>query len=97
MSKIFTINEFNAISKGEVFATGIVIDAHSGCDMTSSGEELKFIAVKGYVEDWAVYVMWNRPQNDDTLIRHMGDKVKTPRNIKACVPCDDEMLARYRR
>lgn len=89
-----TLEQFETIKDGEVFRAGLIEDSPSGCHMTGSGKMLRFVAVKGYADDWTVYVHW--AENSFEYIRESGDKVLGKNNIVACVPCDDEVFARYR-
>ena len=56
----------------------------------------RWVAVRGGVDDWAIY--WRQYKDfltDDFISKH-GDKVLDVRDIKRLVPCDNEAFKRYR-
>jgi len=89
-----TKERFDEIPAGEIFDTGILSNSPEGIFMTDDGGELKWVAKKGYGNDWAIYCHWS----DHTIewIRDHGDKVHTEEYIKKCVPCDDDVFKLYR-
>ncbi len=90
-----TLEVFNKIPDGTVFATGFTIDAPEGCHMTGSGEDLKWLAKKGYGDDWCIYI--HRASNDYEWIERHGDKVTMRRNIEKLILIEDEVLwSKYR-
>lgn len=62
--------------------------------MTNSGEELKWIAKKGFGNDWAIYIHWAH-KSEEWIERH-GDKVRSEDNIKKLTPCDKAVFEKYR-
>jgi hypothetical protein len=62
--------------------------------MTNSGGELRWVAKKGYGNDWTIYCFWDY-KNEDWIAQH-GDKVTNEHHIKRCVPCDDAVFNLYR-
>lgn len=88
------IQTFNAIPAGEIIAHGPIKDGPDGCNMTGSGWMLRFVAVKGYANDWAVYV--HHTHWTIQMVRENGDKVVGRGNIMACVPCSEEVFGHYR-
>ncbi|MDD5649054.1 MAG: hypothetical protein PHF86_01365 [Candidatus Nanoarchaeia archaeon] len=91
---MMTIETFNKIVPGDVFASGIMPNSPEGLYMTNSGGELRWIAKKGYGDDWAIYCHWS--YNDEEWIKEHGDKVTSETHIKRCVPCDTEVFKKYR-
>ena len=91
---MMTIEVFNKIVSGTVFATGVLPNSPEGLYMTNSGGELRWIAKKGYGDDWAIYCHWS--YNDEEWIKEHADKVISETHIKRCVPCDDEVFKKYR-
>jgi hypothetical protein len=91
---MITIEEFDKIPLGEVFATGVLPNSPDGIFMSRDGGELRWVAKKGYGYDWAVYCHW--ADKTPEWIRDFGDKVYTPEYIQRCVPCTDEVLKLYR-
>jgi len=89
-----TLEQFNAILPGTVFAKGESIDNETGLNMLHTNNLLKWVAVKGWAEDWAIYV--HLAENSFDYVRQFGDKVFDAVHIKRVVPCTDEVFARYR-
>lgn len=89
-----TIDDFIMFMPGEVFATGVLPNSPEGIFMTRDGGELRWVAVKGYGNDWAVYCHWSYHSKE--FVKSSGDKVLTPEYIQRCVPCSDEVMKRYR-
>jgi len=58
----------------------------------------RWVAVRGGVDDWAIYWMPNRDicMETDEQIAKMGDKILDERDIVRLVPCDNEAFKRYR-
>jgi hypothetical protein len=77
-----------------MFACGETTDDSEGIEMTGSGKSLKWVAVRGAIPDWCIYIHWSFNTFKD--IKTMGDKVCNETNIKRLVPCDDEAFQRYR-
>jgi hypothetical protein len=92
--KQLTIEEFNHIPSGEIFAKGVTLDIHEGCDMTGSGKSLRWLAKKGQADDWCVYV--NLSIYPFPYIARHGDKVHSKQNVTNLVPCTNEVFRHYR-
>lgn len=91
---MLTLEEFNNLPKGEVFATGVLPNSPDGIFMTRDGGELRWVAKNGFGDDWAIYC--HRSYHTVEWIRDHGDKVITEQYIKKCVPCEDEVYKKYR-
>ena len=91
---MLTLKEFEDIPDGKIFATGVLPNSSEGLYMTNDGGELRWIAKKGFGNDWAVYCHWS--DHDVDWISKNGDKVTYKGNIKKCVPCENEVLQLYR-
>lgn len=89
-----TIEQFNKIPAGQTIAMGVSPNSPEGIFMTTGGGNLRWVAVKGYANDWAIYCHWDHHSSD--WIRKHGDKVHAEENIKRCVPCTDEVFNLYR-
>jgi hypothetical protein len=87
-------NEFKALPRGEIFATGVLPNSPEGLFMTAGGGELRWIAKKGQIEDWAIYCHWATWTESE--IASNGDKVTNKHHIEICVPCTDEVFKLYR-
>ena len=93
---MITKEQFDKISDGDVFVKGEVENSPLGIYMTNSnkGKMLKWVAKKGYANDWCVYCHWSE-QGWDYVITN-GDKVTSESNIRKLVPCIDEVFKLYR-
>ena len=91
---MITHEELKQMSSG-TFMSGEVIDSPEGINMTNSGKMLKWVARRGMIADWAIYVGWSTSSFEE--IERSGDKVFGVNNIKKLVNCDEEMLKHYRR
>jgi len=88
------IEDLAKLPKHEIFASGTALDNEQGLFITNSGKELRWVAVTGEIEDWCIYCHF--AYYPPEYIQRYGDKVCIKRNIKMCVPCDDEAFKRYR-
>ena len=77
------------------FATGVSTDTEEGLFMANTGLELRWVAISGGIFDWAIYCHFSDSSID--WITKYGDKVSHTKNIRHCVPCDDEALLQYRK
>lgn len=95
---LITEEIFLKLQHGEVFASGIEQNSIDGIFMVRSnaGRLLRWIAKKGYNQDFAIYVGWEDQTTADSVMRH-GDKVTNTEIIKRLLNCDDEVLKRMRR
>lgn len=92
---MLTIEKLKAMPDHAFFATGTIPDNADGLNMTGSGDELRWVAVRGTgYHDWAIYV--RNVAFNIYWIAESGDKVHSAENIKKLVPCDDESYAMYR-
>lgn len=94
-----------------IFAVGEIVDGPNGANMANTGKMMRWVAVRGEVDDWAIYCQnpyYINSTDPEVLaadyggvwdwikIRSHGDKMGSRENIQKCVPCDDEAMARYR-
>jgi len=86
---------FNLIPSGDIFATGFLYNSPEGIYMNNEGGLLRWVAVKGFNNDWTIYC--HRSYQPINYIKQSGDKIFTEEYIKRCVPCDDSVLKLYRR
>jgi hypothetical protein len=89
-----TLAEFEGIPDGKVFATGVLPNSPAGIFMTNTGGNLRWIAKKGYANDWTIYCHWD--YNDVDYIEQSGDKVTSKANILKCLPNCTDILPFYR-
>ena len=85
---------FDAIPDGEVILKGEIPDSPLGINMTNSGRMLKWVAKKGYADDWGIYCHWS--ESGYEFVISNGDKVTSERNIKRLMPCTEEVFKKYR-
>lgn len=93
---MMSLEEFNKIPDGKIFATGILPNSPEGLNMINShqGEKLLWLAKKGYGHDWSVYCHWEH--KGLKFVEEEGDKVIGHSNIQKCVACTEDVLKLYR-
>lgn len=98
MTTILTMAEFEELPDGEVFAKGKEKNMPDGIYMTDyfHGRVLKWVAKKGWGNDFAIYVSWDDKSTWQECAE-CGDKVNDKDTVKRLINCDDEVLSRYRR
>lgn len=89
-----TIDQLRAMQPGKIFATGVIPDGPDGVNMTNSGKELRWVACRGGIHDWAIYIHWS--ENSAEWVKDNGDKVHGEHYIRKLVPCDNEAFGMYR-
>jgi hypothetical protein len=91
---MLTIQQLKDMEPDTIFATGTAKDEPGSLNMARTGQELHWVAIRGGIHDWAIYVApadW-----EDEHIASSGDKVHDRENIKKLVECDEEALGMYR-
>jgi hypothetical protein len=91
---MLTFEQFSKIPSNSVFAHGLALDIEGKLYMSGSGRMLRWVAKKGWVNDWCIYTYFAEYSNDH--IESFGDKVMLEDNIRFCVPCDNKVFAQYR-
>lgn len=91
---MLTLKDLQEIPPQTVIATGVTIDNPSGINMSNSDKILRWVAVRGGMPDWAIYIYFDYQSVD--WVRLFGDKVTSKENIKRLVPCNDEAFKQYR-
>ena len=91
---MLTLKEFTNLPAGKVFAKGEIIDDVTGVNFTNSGRMLKWVAKKGYANDWAVYA--HLSECSYSFVESNGDKLGFRDNILTVVPCEDTVFKKYR-
>jgi len=94
MNNILTLQALKDMAPDTIFATGVTTDDENGINITSSGEALRWVAVRGGIHDWTIYAHYSSWSEE--AIRQNGDKVYSEDHIKKLVPCDDEAFNMYR-
>lgn len=59
-------------------------------------KHLKIVLVKGFINDWCIYVESMEEDMTFQEVKEVGNKICNPETIKLLVDCDEEVLARYR-
>ena len=59
------------------------------------GGEIRWVAIKGGVVDWAIY--YHLKEKSVAFVCQEGDKCFTKEVIRELVPCTDEVFERYRK
>ena len=91
---MLTLQQLKDMEPDTIFATGETTDGYDGANMTGSGQALRWVATRGGIHDWAIYIA---PENwSEEEIKRQGDKVHDRETVKKLVPCDDEALEMYR-
>lgn len=91
---MLTLKLLKSLEPHSIFATGICENSPAGAFITDDGGELRWVAVRGQIHDWAIYV--GRVDQSEEDLRDVGDKIYTEQYITNLVPCDTEALKMYR-
>jgi hypothetical protein len=91
---MLTIEKLKIMPPGLVFATGTSNDSPDGLFMANTNRQLRWVAVRGEIHDWAIYCHF--ADKDVQWIMRYGDKVCAENHIKKLVPCDDKAFKMYR-
>lgn len=91
---MLTLKQLKDMPENTMFATGKTTDNPEGINMTGSGRELRWVAVRGTIHDWAIYI--HESYHSKEYIKDHGDKVTDEHNIKKLEPCEDEAFEMYR-
>lgn len=91
---MLTLQQLKDMEPDTIFATGETTDGYDAVNMYGKGQELRWVATRGGIHDWAIYIA---PKDwPEALIKSNGDKVHNRESIKKLVPCDDAALEMYR-
>jgi len=103
---MLTLEQFNEIPDGEVFADGIIKNNPEGFFVTRENldRDILWIAQKGFGEDFTIYYGWAEPQEGDpegvpvgmSMIITNGDKMYNKEIIRKVLPMEDEVFSKYR-
>ena len=88
------MKSFLKIDSGKVFAQGEIMDSPEGLHMARTGKLLKWVAVKGYANDWCIYAHF--ADRGFGFVERSGDKATMKEHIQKLVPCDEDVFERYR-
>ena len=91
---MITLEELKEMEPNTIFADGLAVDSPIGINMTNSGQNLRWIAIRGGIWDWAIYC--HTADKSLEWIKKSGDKVHNENTVKKLVPCDKEAFEMYR-
>ena len=91
-----TVEALKKMAPGMMFADGSYKDHPSDINMTASGNWLRWVAVRGGMHDWAIYIHFSSSRHPKEWVKVHGDKVCNENHIKKLVPCTDEAFKLYR-
>ena len=77
-----------------LICTGLAMDDEDGLFLANTNKELKWVAKKGAVGDWAVYAHFS--SNSVDFVLNAGDKVQSKRNLEVILEFSDEVYSKYR-
>jgi len=91
---MLTLQQLKKMMPNTIFAKGEAeIEDHWD---TSKTMQIKWIAIRGGIHDWAIYYNLIVEDKSDEEIKNYGEKMHKEESIKTCVPCDDEAFDMYR-
>lgn len=91
---MLTLQQLKEMEPDTIFATGETTDGYDAVNMYGKGQELRWVATRGGIHDWAIYIA---PKDwDEAMVKSNGDKVHNRESVRKLVPCDDEALGMYR-
>lgn len=91
---MLTLQQLKDMEPNTIFATGETTDGYDAVNMYGKGQELRWVATRGGIHDWAIYIA---PKDwTEEMIKSNGDKVHNRTSVRKLVPCDDEALEMYR-
>ncbi len=98
MNKIKITEEMLKGNGNKVLGTGVTTDEEINYyGWGNRKRNLKIIAVKGTINNWAIYVEFMEKPQSYKEIKNYGNKIHNKEVIKKLVDCSDEVLERYRK
>jgi len=91
--KTITDEMFKKAEHNTIFATGYAEDTAEELNLWQEGLLYRWVAVKGTVDDWAVYCDYTC--RTDEFIKHLGNKVPEA-SVRNIIRVSDELFERYR-
>jgi hypothetical protein len=91
---MLTLKNLKDLEPHAIIDSGVTIDNYTGINMSGSNRVLRWVAVRGGIHDWAIYIGF--AEEDENAISRHGDKVYGKENIQKLVPCDNESFKMYR-
>ena len=94
---MLTLNKLKEMKAGTIFAKGSFMDNELGINVWNTDKEMRWIAVRGGIHDWAVYYSPVDMDWTDEQIAKNGDKLYYLTSVSKLVNCDEESLKMCRR
>lgn len=93
---MLTLEQLKSLPPESIIAQGIIENSPEGIYMTNDkiGKKLIWVAKRGVIHDWAIYVSWE--ENGLQYALDFGDKLYDEKHIKKLVPCTEEAFKMYR-
>ena len=92
---MLTLEKLKEMKPNTIFASGIALDNPDGINMMNQGVELRWVAQRGGIHDWCIYVHYKHLYNNQQ-VADFGDKVFSSETIRKLVPCDEAAFKMYR-
>jgi len=89
MSDKLTVKDLEEMPLHKIFDKGIIKDPN-----IYEGKEIRWIAKKGGITDWAIY--YHEANKDETFVKQYGYKLVERNLIEKLVPCTTEAYLKYR-
>lgn len=89
-----TLMQLKDMEPHTIFDSGIIEDGPDGINLANTGQQLRWVAVRGGMHDWTIYAHLSNWSEE--MVKDMGDKVTGEYNIKKLVPCTDNAFKMYR-
>lgn len=89
------------LTPSSIFAYGAVLKEHTDIGSPAS-KYIHFVAVRGYIADWAIYSVPSYLSQDDAddwsiqRIAQFGDKIHSEELVRELVSVSDDVMKRYR-
>lgn len=94
VKKPLTKAKLVSFALNEIFDQGLVVDNATGISIDNSDKILRWVAVKGGAQDWAIYVAHYKTSPEMTA--KYGTKIHNMDNVSKLLPCTSEVLELYR-
>lgn len=108
---MLTLKKLKEMKPDTIFAKGTFNDFPDDINIAGTGKNVRWIACRGYIEDWCIYCQNPHYINSNDLevvilgmsgvwsweqIQTNGDKISYENHIRKLVPCTDEAFKMYR-
>ena len=96
-----TLTKLQQMKPRTIIASGVASNDQRGLWMTNDfpGRDLRWVAVRGGIEDWAIYAYWAKEHGIEITrdqVMKQGEKVSRRDDIRRLVPCTEEAFKMYR-